>query len=74
MDNIAKFCKMMLFEQPGKRVIVLLGSGNLAGTQAVLGVPTSVAMPPRERSLSDLASEKNYGGRGLPMPFSRSLA
>lgn len=38
MDNIAKFCKMTLFEQPGDRVIVLLSSGNLAGTQAVIGV------------------------------------
>src|ERR1043165_8788086 len=38
MDNIAKFCKMTLFERPGDRVIVLLSSGNLAGTQAVIGV------------------------------------
>ncbi len=38
MDNIAKFCKMTVFEQPGDRVIVLLSSGNLAGTQAVIGV------------------------------------
>jgi putative proteasome-type protease len=38
MDNIAKFCKMTLFEQRGDRVIVLLSSGNLAGTQAVIGV------------------------------------
>ncbi len=38
MDNIAKFCKMTVFEQPGDRVIVMLSSGNLAGTQAVIGV------------------------------------
>src|SRR4029450_1908496 len=38
MDNIAKFCKMTVFERPGDRVIVLLSSGNLAGTQAVIGV------------------------------------
>jgi len=38
MDNIAKFCKLTLFEQRGDRVIVLLSSGNLAGTQAVIGV------------------------------------
>lgn len=38
MDNIAKFCKMTLFERAGERVIVLLSSGNLAGTQAVIGV------------------------------------
>ena len=38
MDNFAKFCKMTLFELSGDRVIVLLSSGNLAGTQAVIGV------------------------------------
>src|SRR5260221_10843260 len=38
MDNIAKFCKMTVFERQGDRVIVLLSSGNLAGTQAVIGV------------------------------------
>jgi len=36
MDNIAKFCKMTVFERCGDRVIVLLSSGNLAGTQAVI--------------------------------------
>ncbi|MET0203660.1 MAG: peptidase, partial [Casimicrobiaceae bacterium] len=40
MDNIAKFCKMSVIERPGDRVIVLLSSGNLAGTQAVIGVLT----------------------------------
>ncbi len=38
MDNIGKFCKMTVFERPGDRVIVLLSSGSLAGTQAVIGV------------------------------------
>jgi putative proteasome-type protease len=38
MDNVAKFCKMTVFERPGDRVVVLLSSGNLAGTQAVIGV------------------------------------
>jgi putative proteasome-type protease len=38
LDNIAKFCKMTLFERRGDRVLVLLSSGNLAGTQAVIGV------------------------------------
>jgi putative proteasome-type protease len=40
VDNFAKFCKMTVFERPGNRVIVLLSSGNLAGTQAVIGVLT----------------------------------
>src|SRR3981189_211616 len=38
VDNIAKFCKMTVFERRGDRVIVLLSSGNLAGTPAVIGV------------------------------------
>ena len=38
MDNFSKFCKMTVFERGGDRVIVLLSSGNLAGTQAVIGV------------------------------------
>jgi putative proteasome-type protease len=38
MDNIAKFCKMTVFERRSDRVIILLSSGNLAGTQAVIGV------------------------------------
>jgi putative proteasome-type protease len=38
VDNFAKFCKMTVFERVGDRVIVMLSSGNLAGTQAVIGV------------------------------------
>jgi len=38
LDNIAKFCKMTVYERPGDRVVVLLSSGNLAGTQAVISV------------------------------------
>jgi putative proteasome-type protease len=38
VDNIASFCKMTVLERPGDRVIVLLSSGNLAGTQAVISL------------------------------------
>ena len=38
VDDFAKFCKMTVFERPRDRVIVLLSSGNLAGTQAVVSV------------------------------------
>jgi putative proteasome-type protease len=38
MDNFATFCKMTVFERHGDRVIVLLSSGNLAGTQEVIGL------------------------------------
>jgi putative proteasome-type protease len=38
VDNFSTFCKMTAFERAGNRVIVLLSSGNLAGTQAVISV------------------------------------
>jgi putative proteasome-type protease len=43
VDNFASFCKMTVFERPGDRVLVLLSSGNLAGTQAVISVLTQNA-------------------------------
>jgi putative proteasome-type protease len=36
VDNFAQFCKMSVFEREGDRAIVMLSSGNLAGTQAVI--------------------------------------
>ena len=36
VDNFSKFCKMSVFEREGDRAFVLLSSGNLAGTQAVI--------------------------------------
>jgi putative proteasome-type protease len=38
VDDFATFSKMTIFERVGDRVLVLLSSGNLAGTQAVIGV------------------------------------
>jgi putative proteasome-type protease len=38
VDNFSKFCKMTVFERSAERVIVLLSSGSLAGTQAVISV------------------------------------
>jgi putative proteasome-type protease len=38
VDNFASFCKMTVFDEPGDRVIVMLSSGNLAGTQAVVSM------------------------------------
>lgn len=43
VDNFATFCKMTVFERPGERVLVLLSSGSLAGTQAVISVLTQNA-------------------------------
>ncbi|WP_216918731.1 peptidase [Synechococcus sp. CCAP 1479/9] len=38
LDDFASFCKMTVFERKGDRVLVLLSSGSLAGTQAVIGL------------------------------------
>ena len=43
VDDFASFCKMTVFERPGERVLVLLSSGSLAGTQAVISVLTQRA-------------------------------
>ena len=37
-DNIAIFGKMMVWEEPGQRVLVVLSSGNLATTQSVIAL------------------------------------
>lgn len=46
VDNFATFCKMTVFERPDDRVVVLLSSGNLAGTQAVITRLRQVADDP----------------------------
>jgi putative proteasome-type protease len=38
VDNFASFSKMTVFERAGDRVLALLSSGNLAGTQAIINV------------------------------------
>jgi putative proteasome-type protease len=38
VDNYATFCKMTVFERANERVLVMLSSGGLAGTQAVISV------------------------------------
>jgi putative proteasome-type protease len=46
VDNFASFCKMTVFERALDRVIVLLSSGNLAGTQAVISMLRQRAAAP----------------------------
>ncbi len=46
VDNYATFCKMTVFERAGDRVLVLLSSGGLAGTQAVINVLRQRASAP----------------------------
>ncbi len=38
VDQIGTFRKMTVYERPGDRVLVMLSSGNLAVTQAVVGL------------------------------------
>ena len=38
VDNVSTFRKMFVYERPGDRVLVLLTAGNLAITQAVVGL------------------------------------
>jgi putative proteasome-type protease len=53
IDNFASFCKLSLFERSGDRVIVLLSSGNLAGTQAVVSTLRQNEMRPDRPSLAN---------------------
>ncbi|WP_206997174.1 proteasome-type protease [Trinickia mobilis] len=47
VDHISTARKMTVFEQPGERVLVLLGAGNLALTQAVLHELSEPSNPER---------------------------
>lgn len=38
VDNFAQFCKMTVFERAADRVIVMLSSGSLSGTQAIVSI------------------------------------
>lgn len=38
VDYISTFCKMVMFEVPGERVLVLMSAGNLATTQSVVAL------------------------------------
>jgi putative proteasome-type protease len=61
VDNYAKFCKMTVFERAGDRVLVLLSSGGLAATQAVISVmrQQAAAEPPHIWSASSMFDVAN---------------
>jgi putative proteasome-type protease len=61
VDNYAKFCKMTVFERAGDRVLVLLSSGGLAATQAVINVlrQQAAAEPPHIWSASSMFDVAN---------------
>jgi putative proteasome-type protease len=52
VDNFATFCKMSLFERAGDRVVALLSSGNLAGTQAVISLLKQRGEEPAEGAMT----------------------
>jgi len=61
VDNYAKFCKMTVFERAGDRVLVLLSSGGLAATQAVINVirKRAAAEPPHIWSVGSMFDVAN---------------
>lgn len=61
VDNYAKFCKMTVFERAGDRVLVLLSSGGLAGTQAVISLlrRRATAEPPHLLSVGSMFDVAN---------------
>jgi putative proteasome-type protease len=61
VDNYAKFCKMTVFERAGDRVLVLLSSGGLAGTQAVISLlrRRATAEPPHLWSVGSMFDVAN---------------
>ena len=61
VDNYAKFCKMTVFDRAGDRVLVLLSSGGLAATQAVINVlrQRASAEPPHLWSVTSMFDVAN---------------
>jgi putative proteasome-type protease len=50
VDNFATFCKMTVFERPGDRCLVLLSSGSLAGTQAIISLLKQRGADPAQKA------------------------
>jgi putative proteasome-type protease len=78
VDNFATFCKMTVFERVDDRVIVLLSSGNLAGTQAVISV-LKQALPTEPgiwtaRTMFDVANVVSDAVRAIERRDGRYLA
>lgn len=60
LDNIATAKKMHTWEVPGERVITLMTAGNLATTQAVIGILDERTKAPEDRSPSILQSPSMF--------------
>ena len=52
LDNISSFKKMVTWENPGERMITLMSAGNLATTQAVVGLLDERSKEPDDRTPS----------------------
>lgn len=67
VDNYSKFCKMTVFERAGDRVLVLLSSGGLAGTQAVISVlrQRAAEYPPHIWSATSMFEVANLVGDAM---------
>ena len=67
LDNYAKFCKMTVFERSGDRVLVLLSSGGLAATQAVISVlrQRAAAEPPHIWTAGSMFDVANLVGDAM---------
>ncbi|MCA0870729.1 proteasome-type protease [Seohaeicola saemankumensis] len=60
LDNIATARKMHTWEVPGERVITLMTAGNLATTQAVVGIIDERTKAPGDRSPSILEAPSMF--------------
>ncbi len=66
VDNISTYSKMHNFSWPGNRSFVLLSSGNLATTQAVvrrIRADAEGAVNPSLQTISDINAAANYVGK-----------
>ena len=60
MDSISVFSKMTTWHLPGERTITVLTAGNLASTQAAIGLLDERAKAPAEREPSLLAAPSMF--------------
>ncbi|MEN9772605.1 MAG: hypothetical protein RJA58_1248 [Pseudomonadota bacterium] len=65
VDHVSTYRKMTVFERPGDRVMVLMSSGNLAVTQAVLLVLTEATGPETLWTVSSMARAAALVGEAI---------
>ncbi|MBR9842308.1 MAG: proteasome-type protease [Rhodobacteraceae bacterium] len=60
VDNISSFCKMVIWDKPGKACITVMTAGNLATTQAVISLLEERSKSPSERDPDIFAAESMF--------------